>query len=186
MTDPVVEALAESEAVLYGDFTLSSGKESSYYVDKYAFQTDPDALEAVAAAVADVLYDLDAKKIAGVALGAVPLAAAASIESGLPYVIARKEEKEYGTGNAIEGELEEGEEVVVVEDIITTGGSAVEAVEKLRAAGAVVNDIVVVVDRQEGGRENLENAGVEVHALTTAEELLDAEDEVETGTTEEA
>ncbi len=174
--DEVVRALVDSGAVLFGEFTLSSGKESSYYVDKYVFETDPEALEAVASAVTDVLDVLDAHKLAGVALGAVPLAAVTSVESGLPYVIARKEEKEYGTGNAIEGSLDEGEEVVVVEDIITTGGSAVDAVEKLRAAGATVNHIVVVVDRQEGGRDNLEDAGVEVHALTTAEELLAAEE----------
>jgi orotate phosphoribosyltransferase len=90
----------------------------------------------------------------------------------VPYVIARKEEKEYGTANAIEGKLEEGDEVVVVEDIVTTGASAVEAVEKLRAAGATVNEIIVVVDRQEGGREKVEDAGLKMHALTTAEELV--------------
>jgi orotate phosphoribosyltransferase len=107
-----------------------------------------------------------------VALGGVPLAAVASVESGVPYVIARKEAKDYGTANAVEGTLEEGDEVVVVEDIVTTGASAVEAVEKLREAGATVNEIIVVVDRQEGGREHVEGAGLKMHALTTAEELV--------------
>ncbi|MDY6779604.1 MAG: orotate phosphoribosyltransferase, partial [Halobacteria archaeon] len=117
------------------------------------------------------LDGIGAEKLAGVALGAVPLAAVASVKSGLPYVIARKEEKEYGTSNTVEGELEEGEEVVVVEDIVTTGSSVLEAVEKLRDAGAVVNDVVVVVDRQEGGRENIEKEGLRLHPLLTADDL---------------
>ncbi|MFP4631809.1 MAG: orotate phosphoribosyltransferase [Halobacteriales archaeon] len=167
----VADALRESDAVLHGEFTLSSGRKSDYYVDKYVFETQPDALETVGRAVAEVARDLGAEKLAGVALGAVPLAAVASVESGLPYVIARKRAKDYGTGNSIEGALDEGEEVVVIEDIITTGGSAVEAVEKLRDAGAVVRHIIVVVDREEGGREALEDVDVEVHALTTATDL---------------
>ena len=168
----VADALRDADAVLRGEFELSSGRTSDYYVDKYVFETRPDALRVVGRAIAEKVRETDADRIGGVALGGVPLAAVASVESGVPYVIARKEEKEYGTGNAVEGELEEGDRVVVVEDIVTTGASAVEAVEKLRAAGAVVEEIIVVVDRQEGGRENVEDAGLRMHALTTAEELV--------------
>jgi orotate phosphoribosyltransferase len=172
MVNEVADALRESDAVLRGEFELSSGRKSDYYIDKYVFETDPDALRVVGRAIAEKVRETGADRIGAVALGGVPLAAVASVESGVPYVIARKEEKEYGTANAVEGELEEGDEVVVVEDIVTTGASAVEAVEKLRAAGATVNEIIVVVDRQEGGRERVEEAGLKMHALTTAEELV--------------
>ena len=168
----VADALRESDAVLRGEFELSSGKKSDYYIDKYVFETDPDALRVVGSAIAEKVRETGADRIGAVALGGVPLAAVASVESGVPYVIARKEAKDYGTANAVEGTLKQGDEVVVVEDIVTTGASAVEAVEKLRAAGATVNDIVVVVDRQEGGREKVEGAGLKMHALTTAEELV--------------
>lgn len=168
----VADALRESDAVLRGEFELSSGRKSEYYIDKYVFETDPDALGVVGRAVAEEVHETGADRIGAVALGGVPLAAVASVESGTPYVIARKEAKEYGTANSVEGTLEEDDEVVVVEDIVTTGASAVEAVEKLRAAGATVDEIVVVVDRQEGGRERVEEAGLRMRALTTAEELV--------------
>ncbi|ELY40278.1 orotate phosphoribosyltransferase [Natronorubrum tibetense] len=166
----LIDALREAEAVQFGEFELSHGGTSEYYVDKYLFETDPDCLEAIADAFAERV-DAD-DKLGGVALGGVPLAAATSVAAGVPYVIARKQRKEYGTGNLIEGRLEDGEEVVVLEDIVTTGTSLVDAIEALREAGATVDRALVVVDREEGGRENVENAGVEMEALVTASELL--------------
>ncbi|WP_049969151.1 orotate phosphoribosyltransferase [Haladaptatus cibarius] len=166
----LIAALRSADAVQYGEFELSHGGTSSYYVDKYLFETDPDCLELIAEAFAEQLGET---KLAGVALGAVPLVAVTSVETGNPYVIARKQKKEYGTANLVEGRLEEGEEVVVLEDIVTTGQSAVDAVEALRDAGAEVNRILVVVDREEGGRENLEDAGVEMEALISASDLLE-------------
>ncbi|AGB37646.1 orotate phosphoribosyltransferase [Natronococcus occultus] len=170
----LIDALRAADAVQFGEFELSHGGTSEYYVDKYLFETDPDCLEAIAAAFAERLEPDD--KLGGVALGAVPLAAATSVAADAPYVIVRKQRKEYGTSNLVEGRLEEGEEVVVLEDIVTTGTSLVEAVEALREAGATVERALVVVDRQEGGRETVEDAGLEMEALVTAEELLaDAE-----------
>ncbi|MFC4543235.1 orotate phosphoribosyltransferase [Halosolutus amylolyticus] len=166
----LIDALRAAEAVKFGEFELSHGGTSEYYVDKYLFETDPRCLEAIADAFAARL-DAD-DKLGGVALGGVPLAAATSVAADVPYVIARKQRKEYGTANLIEGRLEESEEVVVVEDIVTTGTSLVDAVEALREAGATVDRALVVVDRQEGGRENVEDADVEMEALVTAEELL--------------
>ena len=165
----LIDALRAADAVKFGEFELAHGGTSDYYVDKYLFETDPHCLELIAEAFAERVGET---KLAGVALGAVPLVAATSVETGNPYVIARKAAKEYGTGNRIEGRLEEGEEVVVIEDIATTGTSAVEAVEALREAGAVVERVLVVVDREEGGRENLAAAGVELEALLTATDLL--------------
>jgi len=192
-TDDLVAALRAADAVKYGEFELSHGGTSEYYVDKYRFETDPDCLAAIAEAFAERLDGRETTesssaahqdaprseeadtKLAGVALGGVPLAAATATEAGVPYVIARKQAKEYGTANRIEGQLDDGEEVVVVEDIVTTGQSAVDAVEALRDAGATVNRALIVVDREEGGRELLAEHGVEMDALATASDLLDAE-----------
>ncbi|MDS0296461.1 orotate phosphoribosyltransferase [Halogeometricum luteum] len=168
--DELIEALRAADAVRFGEFELSHGGTSNYYVDKYLFETDPHCLRLIAEAFAERLDGVE--KLAGVALGAVPLVAVTAAETDIPYVIARKEAKEYGTANRIEGRLAEGEEVVVLEDIATTGTSALDAVEALREAGAVVNRVLVVVDRDEGGRERLAEADVELDALVTAEDLL--------------
>ncbi|WP_049985109.1 orotate phosphoribosyltransferase [Halobellus rufus] len=168
--DELIAALRAADAVRFGEFELSHGGTSEYYVDKYLFETDPHCLRLIAEAFAG---RLDGEKLAGVALGAVPLVAVTSVETDTPYVIARKQAKEYGTGNRIEGRLSEGEEVVVLEDIATTGKSALDAVEALREAGAVVDRVLVVVDRQEGARERLAEADVELDALVTAEDLLE-------------
>ena len=165
----LIDALRDAEAVRFGEFELSHGGTSEYYIDKYVFETDPRCLSLIASAFADRLGD---ERLAGVALGAVPLVAATAVETDRPYVIVRKQATEYGTGNRIEGELEAGEEVVVLEDIATTGQSAIDAVEALRAAGAVVDRVLVVVDRQEGAAENLAEHDIELESLLTAEELL--------------
>ena len=170
--EELIDALRDADAVKYGEFELSHGGTSEYYVDKYLFETDPRCLELIAEAFAERVGD---EKLAGVALGGVPLVAATSIETGNPYVIARKKQKDYGTANLVEGRLEEGEEVVVLEDIATTGQSAADAVEALRDAGATVNRVLVVVDREEGAAENLADHDVELESLLTATDLLDAE-----------
>jgi orotate phosphoribosyltransferase len=168
-TQALVTALRDADAVRYGEFELSHGGTSSYYVDKYVFETNPACLSLVAGAFAERVGD---ETLAGVALGAVPLVAVTSVETGLPYVIVRKAAKEYGTGNRIEGTIPAEGEVVVLEDVATTGTSAAEAVAALRDAGATVNRVLVVVDRQEGARERLAEDGVELDALLTAEDLL--------------
>jgi len=168
--EELIAALRESDSVQFGEFELSHGGTSEYYVDKYLFETDPKCLRLVAEAFAERV-DED-EKLAGVALGGVPLAAATCVVGGNPYVIARKKTKDYGTAKRIEGRLAEGEAVTIVEDIATTGQSAVDAVEALRDAGAEVNRALIVVDREEGGRENLADVGVELESLVTASELL--------------
>ncbi|GAA0210070.1 orotate phosphoribosyltransferase [Halobaculum roseum] len=166
----LIAALRDAEAVLFGEFELAHGGTSDYYVDKYRFETDPTCLGLVARAYAERVGEA---KLAGVALGAVPLVAATAVETGSPYVIVRKAAKEYGTGNRIEGALDEGEEVVVLEDIATTGQSALDAVEALREAGATVNKVLVVVDREEGAAELLADHDVELESLLTATRLLE-------------
>jgi orotate phosphoribosyltransferase len=168
-TQSLIDHLRAADAVRFGEFELAHGGTSDYYVDKYLFETDPTCLDAIAAAFAERVGEA---KLAGVALGAVPLVAATSVAADAPYVIVRKETKSYGTGNRIEGEFEEGERLVVIEDIATTGQSALDAVEALRESGAVVDRVLVVVDREEGARETLADHDIELDALVTASELL--------------
>jgi len=167
-------ALREA-AYLEGDFLLRSGRRSRYYLDKYRFETRPDLLrplgEAIAAAVRE--HEPDAVRLAGPELGAVALAAAASLESGLPFLIVRKEAKGYGTSNRLEGTFEEGECACLVEDVVTSGGAAVEAVQALREAGLRVSNAICVVDREEGGVDELARHAVRLRPLFRASELLE-------------
>jgi orotate phosphoribosyltransferase len=164
-------------AYLEGDFVLRSGRRSSYYLDKYRFETRPELLEAIAARIADLVgeHEPDADRLAGPELGAVALAAAASIASRLPFVIVRKEAKGYGTDNLLEGAFEPGERVCLVEDVVTSGGAAVAAVQALRGAGLECRTAVCVVDREEGGVDELARHGVRLRPLFRASELLRAE-----------
>jgi orotate phosphoribosyltransferase len=170
----LAEALRE-HAYLEGDFVLSSGRRSSYYLDKYLFETRPELLgplgEEIAAAVREV--EPAAARLAGPELGAVALAAAASLASGLPFLIVRKAAKGYGTDNRLEGAHESGELVCLVEDVVTSGGAAISAVEALREAGLEVRNAVCVVDREEGGAEALAAAGVRLRPLFRSSELVD-------------
>ena len=137
-------------ALLEGDFVLSSGKRSNFYVDKYLFSTEPGLLGDVAGALAGEVPD-DVVRLAGVELGAVPLVVATALETGLPYVIVRKAAKGYGgsAGERIEGNLAHGERVVLIEDVVTTGTQAVEAARNLEEAGVEVAKILAVLDRRE-------------------------------------
>ncbi len=160
--------LEECGAVKYGDFTLTSGKKSDYYVDIKLASTKPNILKEIATAMSPYIYG---DVIAGMELGAVPIAAAVSMETGKPFVMIRKRTKSHGTRSRIEGEFKPNDIVNVVEDVITSGSSSVETVRVLRDQGAIVNSVLVVVDRQEGGEETLADIGVEVKALLKGEEL---------------
>lgn len=160
----------KSLAVLQGEFTLRSGKKSRYYIDKYRFETQPDVLSALGKLFAQkVTPEVD--RIAGPELGAVCLAAATAIEANKPFVMVRKAAKEYGTTKKIEGELKAGEKVLLVEDILTTGGAVLEAAKSLTEAGAIIVGIVGVIDRLEGARHNIESAGFKMDALFTVADL---------------
>lgn len=172
MSDELKKALIGCGAILYGDFTLASGKKSRYYIDIKKATTDPKVLGLVADLMAEGLDRGQVQRIAGVALGSVPLAVALSLRTGIPFVMVRKEKKDHGTSKLIEGELKAGERVLIVEDVITSAGSAVYAVETLRQAGAVVSTVLSVVDREEGGKDALKGMGVELRALITAGKIL--------------
>jgi orotate phosphoribosyltransferase len=157
-------------AYLRGDFVLSSGLRSSYYFDKYLFETKPGILRRVAAMIA-AMVPPEADRLGGPELGAVALTSAVSLETGLSFVILKKQSKGYGTSKAIEGELYERERVVVIEDILTTGGEAIRAANTVTEAGAEVLMILAVIDREQGAQENLTAAGFKCKALFTRTEL---------------
>jgi orotate phosphoribosyltransferase len=169
-------ARLREHALLEGDFVLRSGRRSSYYLDKYRFETLPELLgplgERLAAAVRE--HEPDAARLAGPALGAVALAASASLSSGLPFVIVRDTAKDYGTANRLEGPFEAGELVCLIEDVVTSGGALAEAVAALREAGLVVRNAVCVVDREEGGADALARLGVRLRSLYRAGQLVEA------------
>jgi orotate phosphoribosyltransferase len=176
MTDDELKRALKQHAYLEGDFVLRSGKRSRYYLDKYRFETRPDLLRAVGERLAAAVraHEPEATLIAGPELGAVALAAAASLESGLPFLIVRKEAKGYGTDKRLEGAWEAGACACLVEDVVTSGGAAVSAVEALREAGLRISTAVCVVDREEGGSDELARHGVRLRALFRASDVLSA------------
>ncbi len=157
-------------AYLEGDFTLSSGLKSKYYLDKYLFETDPALLRDIAAALAS-LVPADVDRLAGVELGGVPLVTALALQTGRPFIIVRREAKEYGTGKDFEGNLNPGDKVVLVEDVLTTGSQALSAAQRLEAAGAKIVKIIYVVDRQQGAAQAFKNAGYDAAYLFSAQDL---------------
>jgi orotate phosphoribosyltransferase len=161
----------KDQAVKKGDFLLSSGKKSHYYLDLKLAYTQPEVLMEIASGVKEKIGGTGVERIAGLELGAVPIAVAVSIETQIPFVIIRKERKGYGAGNRVEGEVKEGDNVVLVEDVVTTGESLVSAVEAIREAGGVCNMAIAVVDRMEGAEERLKKINIALNPLITIEEL---------------
>ena len=175
MTHDELGALLVERALLEGDFVLRSGRRSTWYLDKYRFETEPDILGPLGEALAGTVRDAepDTVRLAGPALGAVALAASAAMASGLPFIIVRGETKEYGTAKRIEGIFEAGELVCLLEDVVTSGGALAEAVSAVRDEGLVVRNAVCVVDREEGGSDALARLGVRLRPLFRASELLE-------------
>ena len=161
---------------LEGDFLLRSGRRSRYYLDKYLFETDPRVLRGICEAMGALIKERAAagagyQRLAAPELGAVSLGAGLSLELGIPFLIVRKGAKEYGTGRGVEGSWNAGERVAVVEDIVTSGGAALQAVHHLRKLGMEVEDLFCVVDREEGGNEAAEAVGIHLVPLFTVTEL---------------
>jgi len=172
LKEKLIESLKESGCIKFGDFVLSSGKRSNYYVDIKRSITDPEILKTIGRIIGYYIdKDVDVK-IGGIELGSVPIATAVSLETGKELIIVRKKSKDYGTKSMIEGELKEGDKVILVEDVTTTGGSVIRAVEVIRSLGGVVDRVFVVVDRNEGAKENLERIGVKLIPLVNVDDLL--------------
>lgn len=175
MDDAELRRAIRERAYLEGDFVLRSGRRSRFYLDKYRFSTEPVLLEAIGSRIAATVAQAEpeAVRLAAPELGAVPLAAAASLASGLPFVIVRSVAKEHGTANRLEGVFEAGERVCLVEDVVTSGGAAVEAVDALRDAGLECRAAVCVVDREEGGADALARVAVRLWPVFRAAEIIE-------------
>ena len=168
----LIDLLKENGVFLEGDFTLSSGKKSNYYINMKKAITEPEILSTISKLITQKIDLDDIDKVAGPALGAVPIATAVSLESKLPLLMIRKEKKGYGTSKLIEGELNEGDNVIVVEDVSTTGGSLLKAIRAINDNGGNVKRAFVVVDRQEGAIEAFESEGVKLEHLITVDEFF--------------
>jgi len=174
LTDDELKLALREHAYLEGDFVLRSGRRSRYYLDKYRFETRPDLLAALGERIAQAVEEFEPKavRLAGPELGAVALAAAGSLASRLPFLIVRKAAKDYGTSNRVEGAYEEGDCVCLVEDVVTSGGALLGAVDALREAGLTVQTAVCVVDREEGGAEALAAHAVRLRPIFRASEIV--------------
>ena len=167
------EALAARIAevsLLRGEFTLRSGRTSSYYLDKYLFSTQPDVLVELAGLFAERIPE-GVDRLAGAELGGIPLVTATAMRTGLPCLFIRNSKKDYGTAKQLEGVLNEGERVVLLEDVATTGGQALEAAGIMREMGAEVVKVIATIDRLEGAQENFAAAGIAFESLFTKRDL---------------
>lgn len=169
----LADGLLEAGCIKFGEFTLKSGLKSPIYIDLRYIISFPKLLEQIGAAYLPLLSTFQFSRIAGLPYAAIPIATAISLAGNYPMIYPRKEVKTYGTKAEIEGEFHAGETVVVIDDLATTGGSKFEAIEKLTGVGLVVKDVVVLVDRQSGAKESLEQAGYNLHAVLTILQLLD-------------
>ncbi|WKZ36795.1 MAG: orotate phosphoribosyltransferase [Anaerolineales bacterium] len=169
----LADGLLAAGCIKFGEFTLKSGLKSPMYIDLRRIITHPKLLEQIGRAYLPLLEKLKFDRIAGLPYAAIPIATAISLAGNYPMIYPRKEAKAYGTKAEIEGEYHAGETVVIIDDLATTGGSKFEAIEKLTGAGLLVKDIVVLVDRQSGAKESLEQAGYAMHAVLTISALLE-------------
>jgi orotate phosphoribosyltransferase len=159
------EEIINAGAFKLGNFTLASGRKSDYYVDLRAVTTRPELLKKVAEAMTQHIGKPD--KIAGVELGAVPIAVALSLETGIPFLMVRKQKKDHGVGKLVEGELHPGDKVLFVEDTVTTAGSLIKAIGAVRELGGVVEKAIIIVDREEGATQNLTEIGVSMVSIAS-------------------
>ena len=156
---------------LTGEFRLRSGKVSHEYFDKYLFESNPQLLSKIAVEL-EKLIPPGTEVLAGLELGGVPVATALSLQSNIPVAFVRKKAKEYGTCKLAEGCEIKGKKVCIIEDVVTTGGQVILSAKDLREAGAIVTDVVIVIERDEEGRKKLEEEGLNLHSLFKMEELL--------------
>lgn len=173
----IIQALKDCEAVQFGDFTLASGQKSNFYIDIKKASTDPKTLRIIADYIARVIPTVTDKTkpaiIGGVELGGVPIATAVSLSTGFPLLIIRKEQKEYGTKSRYVGQLDKDKEIILMEDVTTSGGSVKKAIIALQEDGAKISKVITIVDRESGASDSLKEIGVELIPLVRSSELVE-------------
>lgn len=169
----IIDDLIAIGAVKFGEFVLKSGIKSPIYLDLRLIISYPDLLNKIAAALVEISRDLSFQRIAGIPYTALPIATAFSLQSGIPMIYARKEVKDYGTAKQVEGIWKEGETVLVVDDLITDGGSKLETFATFETQGLKISDVVVLIDREQGGKERLEKDGYHLFSIISIFEILD-------------
>jgi orotate phosphoribosyltransferase len=171
--EQIALALHQIGAVKFGEFTLKSGIKSPIYIDLRLLISYPEVLKLISEAMIDISKKLKFDVIAGIPYTALPIATAMSISQNWPMVYARKEVKDYGTKKKIEGVYKEGQTALIIDDLITTGGSKFETIEPFEASGLKITDFVILVDREQGGARILEEKGYHLHSVIGINELLD-------------
>ena len=174
ISQSLISGLHDLEAIKFGNFTLASGIQSPIYVDLRLLVSRPRLLAQAAQEYARLLADLPCERVAGVPYAALPIGTAVALAADVPLIYPRKEVKAYGLGKDIEGAWQAGDRVVIIEDLITSGGSTVKTAQRLREAGLIVEHAIVLIDREQGGVENLAAASITVHAVFTLTEILDS------------
>ena len=178
MKTEIALALHEIGAVKFGEFTLKTGIKSPIYIDLRVLISYPKILKMIASAMIGLTDGLKFDVVGGVPYTALPIATAMSLEKGWPMVYARKEAKDYGTKKMVEGVYPEGAVALIIEDLITSGTSILENVEKFNASGLQVKDCIVLIDREQSGKKNLEERGLNVRSVLGINELLNILHEV--------
>lgn len=168
------EQIFDAGCVRFGEFKLKSGIMSPVYCDLRMLVSAPAVLAEIGRALGEKAKEIGCDRVAGIPYGGVPIAVAASMASGIPMIYPRKEVKDHGTRNAIEGTYNAGEKVLVIDDLVTSGLSFAEAVEPLKAAGLVVEDVLVILDREQGGAKVIEKAGYKLHSLGRLSQMVEA------------
>ena len=172
----IARLIEESGAIKRGKFKLSNGSLTDYYIDKYVFETDPEVLDVIAEDIASRLEGSDVDVVAGPELGAVPLVTAVSLKTGIPAAFIRKGKKHYGTQVRVEGTIEKGMRVALIEDVTTTGGTLLDSVSLTEEIGGVIERLIVVADRNAGAIDNVREAGYDLEYLVQVGDDLDIDD----------